>query len=106
MISSTASVSAATGAQAKSTIQSYLGTLVAADEAKITSLISDWDNISLNSGQIDAGGVTDVQGLSFSWDAKRKLIRERMQIYVPFFRYHEVLARENKSGGMFIPVVR
>lgn len=106
MISSTASVSAATGAQAKSTITTYLGTLTSDDETKITALVTEWDSISLNSGQIDAGGVTDVQGLSFSWDAKRKLIKERMQIYVPFFRYHEVLARENKSGGMFIPVVR
>jgi len=105
-LSAQTDISGSTSGQAKTQILASIAALAADDETKVTALCTAWDAASLNVGEISGGGVADVTGLTFTWEAKRDIIRQRMQIYLPYYRYHEVLARQNGSKGTNIPVVR
>lgn len=104
-LSAQTDVSGATTGQAKTVLTSAIAALGSDEETKVAALIVEWDAVSLNVGEITSGGVSDLSGLSFSWDQKRKLIKERMQIYLPFFRVHERLAKA-RSSMAYIPLVR
>jgi hypothetical protein len=105
-LSSQTDVSGATSGQAKTQILASIAALTSDTETKVTALCTAWDAASLNVGSIQGGGVTDVQGLNFSWDDKRAVIRQRMQIYLPYYRHHEVLARMTGNNGGSIQVIR
>ena len=94
-------------AQAYTVILAAVAALESDVETVLTALITEWDAIGLNSGRIESGGVGDLAGASFDWDRKRQLIRERVQVILPFYRWHEVLARRSATGhGVNISVER
>lgn len=75
----------------------------------LISLINQWDDIGLNVGVMENGGAGNTTGISFNWDSKRALIKERVKMLVTFYHKDETEARENKSGGAdscFIPIIR
>jgi len=104
-LSSQTDVSGSTTGQAKTAITTAIAAFTSDTETKVTALITAWDEISLNVGTIQSGGVSDVQGLSFSFEDKRNLIRNRLQTYLPFYKFHEVLKKQQGGRG-YVTMIR
>jgi hypothetical protein len=107
-----ADVSMSAGGQtnAKSKIEQYLTTLSNDAMTELFSLVDKWATISLYAGNLggnsSAGGVGDINGLNFDWKDKRKLISDLVKNIVPFYRYHEVLARKAANvNSSYIPMI-
>lgn len=97
----------ATG-QAKTQILAFLDTRTTDDETAIIALLIEYALVRLDVASITQGSVSEnVNSASYSPDVKRARIKELMQIYVPFFRWHEVLAKQNATSmSMFVGVIR
>jgi|SRR5579862_6032687 len=93
---------------AKQAILSFLNSIGGSDsETKLITYLTEWDSIGLNVGRIESGGASDLQGLNYSWDEKRNLIAKRVRYIVPYYKYHEVLARQQDAQNQsYIPLVR
>jgi len=93
---------AATGA--KYQIEAHLAALDSEVETELASLIDAWIDLGTGTYEID-GGIGDIQGLSYSDDAERDLIRRRIIVIVPYYRYHEELVNRDR-GGRNIGLIR
>lgn len=101
-------VSAATISSAYTQINTHLDTLTSLNgEAELIVLINRWITIGTTVAGIDGGSIGGASGLTMSYDRERAIIKERVQLIVPFFRWHEVLARKQEAGGgITIPMMR
>lgn len=111
-LSVTTDLAAVGATAAKTAIETHL-TALATDSAledELQALIAEWVATGLNVTEVTSGGIADISGVSFSSDRKRELIRERVKLIVPFFRAHEIAAKEAaaaaSAGGMVINVIR
>lgn len=86
---------------AASDIENHLTTVVEADadlETRVKALVVKWDALDTNVAIVKGGGVGDVFGLSYDPQTERKVIKEKMQVPVPYFRQHEYLMKGRISG--------
>lgn len=99
-----------TAAQANTELTTFLDTLTSSNgETQLIALIDRYIVIGTKVANIDGGAVGGLQGVSMSYDDERALIAKRIQVIVPFFKYHEILAlraSQGASGGMSIPIMR
>jgi hypothetical protein len=95
-------VSMAGQTQAKTALLTAIAALDSDSEAKVQALVVEWDAAELQVGEVVEGGLENGQGIRFSWDQKRKRIKDVMQRYLPFYRYGEVLAKQmqQESGSV------
>jgi hypothetical protein len=83
---------------AKAVIETACAALDASGLTKVSALVVEWDACRLNVGEMQGGGVADANGISFSFEGKRQQIKRLMQVYLPFFRHHEVIAAANGNA--------
>lgn len=94
---------------ARAVVISYLsGIGGTAKETRLKDRLEEWDDISSNVGEMKDGGAGNASGLNYSFKAKQERIRQLVMILVPFYQYHDVLARRaaNSNNTMSIPIVR
>jgi len=73
----------------------------------VRDLVAKWVDVRLKVGKMEAGSVGDLNGLSYTWDDYRTQVRRLMLSKLPFYKLHEVLAKEEQGGGgLCIPVTR
>ena len=92
-------VSLAGQTQAKTALLTAIAALDSDSEAKVQALVVEWDAAELQCGEVVEGGLEGGQGIRFSWDQKRKRIKDVMTRYLPFYRYGEVLAIQMSQGS-------
>ena len=99
-----------TAAQAFTSIQTHLDTLSSSNgETQLIAMLDRWIAIGTKVANIDGGAVGGLQGVSMSYDDERNLLRERIKIIVPYYKFHEVLEKRasmGSSGGMSIAIMR
>lgn len=88
---------------AKLQIESWLDTLDTDTETVLKTYIDAWSSLGLQTTLID-GGVGGVQGVGFDPDRKRRLIREKVKVIVPFYRAHDAIeiARNDQRSAAII----
>ncbi|HEY3322077.1 MAG TPA: hypothetical protein VGP72_16540 [Planctomycetota bacterium] len=93
---------------AKAQIEQYVDNdLDAGALAELITLLDDWKAASTKTSELAQGAVGDISGISFNWGTKRQTIADRIKIIVPFYRLHEVLAKQAASAGAsYIQMIR
>lgn len=104
-------VAAAGATAAKAAIEAHLIELATDSllEDELQLLLAEWVSTGLNTTELSAGSVADIGGISFSSDRKRDLIRDRVKLIVPFFRAHEIAAKNaanRAANNIIIDVIR
>jgi len=90
---------------ASAAILAYVNALNANTTTELSTLLTDWAAISTSPAKMEAGSVGSISGLTYDYAAKRAHIAERIKIIVPFFRHHEILAKQNQSGSCSVEVL-
>lgn len=95
MIGSTNIISVGTEGQAFTQIIAWLTAMDQDSATRVIALTVKWEQVSSAEGKLDHGSVGDnaIAGIVFDFNKKRKRIQTLMQVYVPFFRLAEILAR-------------
>jgi hypothetical protein len=88
----------ATYATIKTEVDAFLAGLTSDVETAIKSLVAEWDDVSLKSNRMDAGGVTGINGVTIDYDRKRELIQQRMENLVPFISRWRHAVRTSATG--------
>ena len=88
-------------------VDDVLGGLAADTETRVITYITEWDALGLNVGTLE-GGVDDIQGLSWSYEAKRELITTRMHYFVPVVDMARAVKKREQStnGGGTVRIIR
>lgn len=109
-LTSLSDLSGATQGQAKTTILDFLTNNIETSAQLTTVLTIDldrWLSIGSQVARIENGAVGSLQGVTYDFRHERTLIAERVRIIVPFYKYHEVIARKIGNGnGVNIATVR
>lgn len=72
--------------------------LNAGKEALLVALCNEWIDCSLSTLVIN-GGIGNLSGAQLDPAKKRALIAERIKMQVPYFRYHEVMAKQAETDN-------
>lgn len=106
MIGATTTVNSGSTGQAKSQILAWLTAMDADSITKVQALVVKWDAVRDASVRVNNGGVGDQAVTGVTWDStdQKKAIQDLMVIYVPFMRYHEVLARRAGGAGVSLTI--
>lgn len=104
-LTASTSVAGAGTSAAYTALNTSITALAADDETKVTALVTEWDSIRLDTTVIQSGGISNISGVSYNPAEKRALIKQLMQVYLPYFRAHEVFAKD-MGPSMTIPVIR
>lgn len=67
-------------------------------EAKVVSIVADWDALGTGCFKMESGAAGAVTGLSVSSDADRNNIRKRLLTYVPVFHIADAIKRKTGPG--------
>jgi hypothetical protein len=79
----------------------------AAIETELKSLLDSFHRVRLSVGSVEGGQVSDVGGVTYSHEAKREQIKVNIQTIVPFYRHHEILAKQAmEARGVTVPFIR
>lgn len=106
-LTATTDVSGASSSAAYTSINTYLDTLTSNNgETQLIALLDRWIAIGTKVVSMDAGAVGGLQGVTMRYDQERALIEERIKYIVPYFRWHEVIAKKTEVGGMTIRINR
>lgn len=99
---------ASTG-QAKTQILAWLAAMDSDSILVVQALVVEWiavrqgGSTTLVNGGVGSGGVS---GVNYDPYAAKKSVKDRMMIFVPFYRFHEVLARRaGAQNSVSIPQV-
>lgn len=94
--------------QAYTQINTWLAAMDATSITVVQALILEWIPVRFATTSLVQGsvGANSVTGANYDPGQKRHQIQSIMQTYVPFFKFHEVLARRaGSSRSMSIPAV-
>ena|SRR3990167_6979310 len=109
-LSSQTTIGGGTAAQAFTSIQTHLDTLTSANgETQLIAMLDRWITIGTKVANIEAGAVGGLQGVSMNYENERALLRERIKVIVPYYKFHEVLALRASQGArasMSVPIMR
>ena len=89
----------------KTELDAFIAGLSSDVEIALIAQIEAWDEVSLKSVRMDAGGVTGINGVSIDYDRKRELIRERVENLVPYIARWRLALRQSSSGSGPMSVV-
>lgn len=102
--------------RAKTKIQAKMATFNSDDEAAVNPICVEWQSIEFSTGSIANGSISSITGITYSFDDKRALLRNKLLYYLPFYRQHEREQREmgavnngsgnGSGGGGYIPFIR
>jgi hypothetical protein len=105
-------ISEPTQLAAKTLINDYLNSLGAADQTEFDALevvlkdqLDQLTPLMSNAGQVAPTGGSSTTGVTFTWQEKKQAIIDQIKTIVPFYKYHEVLARR-QGESVSIPMVR
>lgn len=107
-LSAATSVAAAGQSAAQTAITTWLDTLSSTNgETQLITLLNRWIAIGTKVASISTGSIGEMQGLSMDYRDERSLIAGWIKIIVPFYKFHEVLAKQMGGGNSFtIPIMR
>jgi len=91
---------------AKTAIATAVAALGADSETKVSAIVTEWDALGFKTMSLVAGQVGDVGGMTYDLNERRDLLRQRLQIYLPFYKLHEILERKLREGGLGSNVLR
>jgi hypothetical protein len=106
-LSAQTDVSGASQAAAKTSIENYLAAATAADgENELITYLDRWIAIGTKVANVQGGSVGDLQGVTMNYEDEKRVLRERIKILVPYYKHHEVLAKQMGVTGISIPIMR
>jgi hypothetical protein len=83
----------------KAEITAFLASLASGVETAIQALIVEYDAIALSAVAMQSGSVGSINGVTVDFEAKRQLIRNEMEILVPFIAKWRAQLRQSVSGS-------
>lgn len=103
--------SGATANQAKTVILAYVLANIEGTAPLLLILTTDldrWITIGSTTVRMETGNVGTLGSVTLDYRDERALIADRVRIMVPFYKFHEVLARQKAAGGsgMNVGVIR
>ena len=87
----------ATATGAKARIEAHLAGMASATETILAAYLDEWIDLGTCAYEM-SGGVGDIQGITFSDDAERDVIRRRVIVLVPYYRVHEEMENRHRAG--------
>lgn len=87
----------------------YLSSVSETKETKIRALVEEWDEISLKPTAITGGSAGSLTQLTYSYEDRRKLVKERIETHIPYLsKWRLEMAKAGSSDSMvrFIPYTR
>jgi len=90
-------------ASAKTTILAFVTANIVGQsvEAELKTLLDDWATVGTTPAKMEGGSVGSITGLTYDYDKKRDHIERRVKFLVPFYKYHEVAAKQSGGGAGF-----
>jgi hypothetical protein len=85
----------------RTAVTDHLDNLVSAVETKVAALVVEWDNVRIKVGAIQ-GNVGSLQGVTYSFEDARKLIKEQMMVYVPVMHIQDSIRRRQGEAPVYI----
>jgi hypothetical protein len=79
-----------------SAIDGRIAALTAEMETRVRELIAEWKLVATSEVRLDR--AEDVEGIVQDAEAKRALVRKRLQVYVPVYLEDEILARHGNMA--------
>lgn len=101
-LGSTTDISNGSQGQAQTMVIAWLTGMDATSVSIVkTQIIPQWMPVRFPTAKMVEGsvGANSVTNVDFSFEETRQRIRDVMQVYIPFFRVHEVLAKRSKGAG-------
>ncbi len=80
---------------AKSAILAFVAGMESLALTDLGSLLDEYHDIRSVSFSMSGGSVGSITGINFSADAMRDQLKKRVQELVPYYKYHEILAKQN-----------
>ena len=106
-LTSSTDFSGAGSSAAFTSINTAVTALSAARGVTLAVDLDRWTELGSSVVRLEGGGVGSIQGASMDPNEERKLIRSRVLIILPYYRFHETLARmEQADQGASIPISR
>jgi hypothetical protein len=78
-------------------IEQHIAAMDVGQLAELESLLDKWIDLGTDVIELD-GGVGSVQGIKYSSEAERDLIRRRVINAVPFYRHTEEAMNRHRAG--------
>jgi len=94
-LSSQTDISNSTSGQAKTAILAFVASLenMPSVVTVLNTYLDRWTTISTKVTAIN-GSIGEVSGVTYDYENERTLLAKRIQLLVPFYKWHEVLARQ------------
>lgn len=75
---------------------------------KVTAIVADYEAIENHTGELQSGSIGNIQGLSYSFEAKRARLTERLTFYVPVIDMASAIKRRDAKtfGGSSVSFIR
>lgn len=86
--------SAAGQSAAKTAIDAYIAAMSSGRGTVLIERLDRWIEIGTQTGRIEGGGTGNLSGVTIDYAEERALIAGKVRYIVPFYRWHEKLARE------------
>ena len=84
---------------AKNAVIAYVDSMEAIAITDLKTLLDKYNLIRDVDFSMSGGSVGNIQGVSFSAEGSRLAIKRRVQELVPYYKYHEILAKQNGTDG-------
>jgi RNA-binding protein YhbY len=92
-------VSNASQSAAKQAIETYVAGLTGAVGDELKTALDQYDLIKFDVTSLDNGAVSDISNVTYTAEDKREAIAKYVRVIVPFFKHHEVIARQQGNNS-------
>lgn len=91
---------------AKDAILSFVAGMETLAFTDLQNWLNKWYLVADQVVNIASGGAGSLQGVNLNFADQRALYKQYVQDLVPYFKYHEILARQAQSSSMQMNVTR
>ena len=103
-LSASVQISGATQGQAKAQIEAHLDALATEVETELKAALDEYEGVKFTAVKIENGGVADINGLTCRTDEKVAKIKLIVQTIVPFFKFHETIAKQQGNSPSIMAI--
>lgn len=89
---------------AKDAVDALIALLTADQETIVKALVEEW--IKVRTSEVELNRAEEVEGVVQDAAAKRRNIRDRLQVHIPIYREGELVRRHGQFGGYGNQIMR
>lgn len=85
--------------QAAALIRSWVAALGSDAETVLVAYLTEWITLGTDTTDLVGASVGGYSGITDTPESTRLEIRRQVIVLVPYYRHHEVIERDSRSGG-------